>query len=190
MARSRILDLLTGTDRRSIGRSPLVVRRVLRSPALLPSLVRGLTVADPIVRMRAADALEKISHTRPELLQRFRARFLRLAATTDQPELQWHLAQLLPRLTLRPAEHAAATRAFRAYLGSPSAIVQAMALEALVRLAPATEAGRARALALLEEADHSAFAAVRARARRLRSALEARSRRRARRGPGSPRGAP
>jgi len=40
---SSLLALLAGPDRRSIGRSPLVVRRVLRSPTLLPTLVRGLS---------------------------------------------------------------------------------------------------------------------------------------------------
>jgi hypothetical protein len=43
-----ILDRLTGQDRRSIGQSPVVVRRVLRSPELLPALDRGLAVRDPI----------------------------------------------------------------------------------------------------------------------------------------------
>lgn len=171
MSQPSILALLAGPDRRSIGRSPIVVRRVLRSPRLLPTLVRGLSVADPLVRMRAADALEKVSHQRPELLRRFGATLLRTARTSDQPEVQWHMAQLLPGLGLTPAQRSQARRVLRRYLGSSSSIVQTMSLEALVRLAPDTRAGRTQAQRLLQAASTSPLAAVRARARRLRATL-------------------
>jgi hypothetical protein len=166
-----ILSLLAGPDGRSIGRSPLVVRQVLRSPALLKELVGGLTVADPLVRMRAADALEKLAHLEPEYLTPYRSRFLRTASRSGQAEVQWHMAQLLARLPLTPVQRTAARRILRRYLGASSAIVQTMALDALVRLAPATPAGRSQVQRLLRSAAASTFPAVRARARRLRSAL-------------------
>jgi hypothetical protein len=168
---SSLLALLAGPDRRSIGRSPLVVRRVLHSPALLPALVRGLSVKDPLVRMRAADALEKVAHHLPNSVQRYRTRILRVAEASNQPEVQWHMAQLLPRLELDSVQRAQARHLLRRYLGCSSSIVQTMALDALVRLAPATRAGQAQVGRLLDAASTSAFAAVRARARRLRAAL-------------------
>jgi hypothetical protein len=121
--------------------------------------------------MRAADALEKLAHRRPDLIRRYRTRFLRTAQTSTQPEVQWHMAQLLPQLDLSPADCAKARRILRRYLGSSSSIVQTMALDALVHLAPLTPAGRAQTGKLLATASASRFPAVRARARRLRSTL-------------------
>jgi hypothetical protein len=169
--RFNLLDLLAGPDRRSIGGSPIVVQRILRSPNLLPTLVAGVTVPDPLVRMRAADAVEKVAHQRPKILGRYRARFIQIARTSAQPEVQWHMAQLLPQLPLTGAQRTQARRIFRRYLDSSSSIVQTMALDALVRLAPSTPTGQTGARKLLDAADASAFAAVRARARRLRSTL-------------------
>lgn len=170
-ASGQILDLLAGPDRRRIRGSPLAVQRVIRNPRLLPALVQGLTVPDPFIRVRAADALEKLAHHRPDLLGRYRARFLRVAETSDQPEVQWHMAQLLPGLGLSQTQRISARRVFQRYLHSPSSIVEAMALDALVRLSADTRSGPARIRRLLATAMHSPRAAVRARARRLRATL-------------------
>jgi hypothetical protein len=125
--------------------------------------------------MRAADALEKIGRSRPELLRRYRLRLLRIAQRSSQPEVQWHMAQLFPRLDLSRSQLTLARRTLRRYLGSTSAIVQTMALDALVQLAPPTPAGRVQSLRLLQRAGASTFPAVRARARRLRSTLRNRT---------------
>lgn len=162
-----ILHLVAGPDRRSLGRSPVVIRRVLRDPALLPALIRGLSVNDPVVRMRTADALEKVARLRLHSVARYRARLLRVASTSQQPEVQWHMAQLLPRLSLSARQRIRARRVLRRYLHSPSSIVRTMALEALTRLAPGTPAGQRSALRLLQAASRSGTPAMRARARRL-----------------------
>ena len=171
-----LLSLLTGGDRRSIGRSPVVVGRVLRRPKLLQVLVQGLSAADPLVRMRAADALEKVSVPLRSQLRRYVPRLLRLAKEASEQELQWHLSQVLPRLALSPKQRTEARRIFRGYLASRSSIVQAMAVEALVQLAPDSRAGRQAVVRLLAEASCSPRAAVRARARRLGRAVSRPSR--------------
>jgi hypothetical protein len=61
-----ILRKLEGGDRRSIGRSSEVVTDVLADPRLFGALFAGLSVDDPVVRARAADAVEKISVIHPE----------------------------------------------------------------------------------------------------------------------------
>ena len=55
-----LLEQLAGGDRRSIGRSNEVVATVLADPELLSVLFSGLDHDDPLIRMRAADAREKI----------------------------------------------------------------------------------------------------------------------------------
>jgi len=61
-----LLSRLTGGDRRSIGRTGEVVAAVLGEPSLFGVLLSGLWSSDPLVRMRAADALEKITRKHEE----------------------------------------------------------------------------------------------------------------------------
>jgi hypothetical protein len=58
----------------------------------------------PVLRMRAADAVEKISSQKPDLLKPFKSELLGLLFETDQKELRWHLAQMIPRLPLTKKE--------------------------------------------------------------------------------------
>ena len=50
--------------------------------------------------MRAADAAEKITVTRPELLKPHKLELLGLLDEAEQIELRWHLALMAPRLAL------------------------------------------------------------------------------------------
>jgi hypothetical protein len=59
-----LLQMLTGSDRRSIGRSNEVVARVLKEPALLDLLFSGMLWHDPLLAMRCADAAEKVRYPR------------------------------------------------------------------------------------------------------------------------------
>ena len=68
----QLLRKLTGGDRRSIGNVESVIHAVGKKPALFDVLFGGLSVDDPLVRMRAADAVEKISADQPDLLQPFK----------------------------------------------------------------------------------------------------------------------
>ena len=67
-----ILRKLEQGDRRSIGRSNEVVLDVLAEPRLFRAVFSGLYADDPLVRMRSADAAEKITARRPELRVRTR----------------------------------------------------------------------------------------------------------------------
>lgn len=64
-----ITKKLAGGDFRSIGKSNEVVTEVLTDPKLFNDLFSGLFDTDPLVRMRTADAVEKITAEKPELLQ-------------------------------------------------------------------------------------------------------------------------
>lgn len=162
-----ILGKLQGGDRRSIGRSDEVVAQVLADPALLAPLAEGLLADDPLVRMRAADALEKVTAQHPDWLQAHKALLLGEAARLDQQEVRWHVAQMLPRLELSAGERARAVAILRADLDHESRIVRAFALQALSELADRDPAQRQEVLALLEELSVTGCPAVRSRARKL-----------------------
>lgn len=134
-----ILKKLSGGDRRSIGRSNEVVADVLARPAQAPKmlkiLVGALASPDPVLRMRAADAVEKITAQRPELLQPFKKNLLALAGATTQKEIRWHLALLIPRLKVTPTERAVSVEILFDYLRDRSSIVKTWAMQALADLA-------------------------------------------------------
>jgi hypothetical protein len=88
MPRKNILALLEGGDRRSIGRADEVADMVSHNHALFPELMSGWWSEDPVVRMRAADATEKVTRTYPDLLRPHKKELLGLMVEAAQQELQ------------------------------------------------------------------------------------------------------
>ncbi|HTS35947.1 MAG TPA: hypothetical protein VMH04_09765 [Candidatus Solibacter sp.] len=163
---------LAGGDRRSIGNSNELVAAVLQRPELFPKLIEHLWSNDPIVRMRAADAVEKVSVKRPELLQAFKEELLGLADEATQAELRWHLALMLPRLHLTPAERMRAVSTVRPYLDDPSSIVRTCALQGMADLAEGNRKIEAEVVGFLEKALRNGTPAMKARARKLMARLK------------------
>ncbi len=162
-----ILARLEGGDRRSIGRSAEVVREVLARPELFGALVSGLESGNDLVRMRAADAIEKITAIHPEYLAPHKHVLLNLASEATQQEVRWHMAQIVPRMHLTARERERMATLFTEYLADASSIVRACGMEALVELSEAEPTLRARVLPIVEELTASGTPAMRARGRRL-----------------------
>lgn len=108
-----LLALLAGGDRRSIGRADEVAAAVLQSPGRFPQLMTGLWSTNSLVRMRAADAMEKISREKPELLCPYKKELLGLIHEAKDKEVRWHLALMAPRLALNAREQGIAVAALR-----------------------------------------------------------------------------
>ncbi len=159
--------LLAGGDRRSIGRSNQVAALIREQPERFGELILCLWSDDPIVRMRGADAAEKVSALRPELLAPFKAELLGLLLEADQQEMRWHLAQMIPRIPLNSAERRRATAALRSFLSDDSSIVKTCAMQALADLARPDSRSRSAVAALIEELVHTGTPAMRARGRKL-----------------------
>jgi hypothetical protein len=172
MSSQRIAVLLRGGDRRSTGRSNEVVKLVLRAPRRFAELIQCLWSDDAIVRMRAADATEKVSAIKPELLPPYKAELLGLLAETDQIELRWHLAQMVPRLPVTKAERERAAQTLQIYLEGRSSIVRTFALQALADLSRNDAGLRSRVRETLEESTVTGTAAMKARARKLLKELK------------------
>jgi hypothetical protein len=164
---TNILSRLQGGDRRSIGNVGEVVAAVRKKPDLFKDLVAGLFDNDPVVRMRAADALEKISVEKPESLQPFKTELIRLARQTQQQELRWHAAQMIPRLKLTPKETATVTDIFFDYLKDKSKIVVTFAMQALSDLALKEDAASARVIRAIEKLTRTGSPAIQSRGKKL-----------------------
>jgi len=171
MARNKLKDWLKGGDRRSIGRANEVVALVLREPRRFPELIGYLWSDDAVVRMRAADAVEKISVQKSSLLAPFKAELLGLLVEAEQQELRWHLALMIPRLALTKKERQRAAEGLRRYLEDRSSIVKTFALQGLTELAAVDRSLLPEVRAILEAAERAGTPAMRARAWKLLKTL-------------------
>ena len=168
-----ILQKLDGGDRRSIGRSEEVVADVLADPTLFDVVFHGILVDDnPLIRMRAADAVEKITVQHPEYLQSYKSLLLGDVAAIEQQEVRWHVAQMLPRLDLTDAERAQAVNILIGYLDDKSSIVKTFAMQALADLVGTDTALLPQVLAMIEVQIAGGSPAVQSRERKLLAHLQ------------------
>jgi hypothetical protein len=167
-----LLRMLEGGDRRSIGRVSEVVAAVRKDPALFPELFEGMLVDDEVVRMRAADAVEKLTVERPQLLAPYKRRLLGEVARIEQQEVRWHVAQMLPRLELSPQQRATAVRLLTSWLDDTSNIVKTFSMQALADLATDDAELRARIAATIERMTAEGSPAVKSRGRKLLAKLQ------------------
>ena len=174
MPKSNILELLVGGDRRSIGRADEVATAVLKNMALFPALMKGWWSESSLVRMRAADATEKVTRNKPLLLDRYRKELLGLMAEAKQKELRWHLAAIVPRLSLDAKERTVVSSLLRGYLEDDSSIVKTSALQALADLAADEPSMQPEVIDLLRQSARDGTPAMRARSRKLLLQLERR----------------
>ena len=170
---SGILDKLRGGDRRQIGRSEEVAREVTANPKLFPLVLDGMLSDDPLIRMRAADAIEKVTRNHPEFLQPFKQKIIQRIAAINQQEVRWHVAQMLPRLRLTPQERSKAVSTLLKYLQDKSSIVQTCSMQALSDFAIQSPRRRPRIIPLIERLTRTGSPAVRNRGRKLLRRLQA-----------------
>jgi len=162
-----ILKKLKGGDRRSIGRVSEVVAEVLDTPILFKAVFDGMLDDDPVVRMRSADAVEKITVKHPEYLQPHKTKLIQEVARIAQQEVRWHVAQMFPRLVVSEKERAVIVEILFEYLHDKSRIARTFSMEALAVFAEGDTSIRSRVVPLLEELTRKGSPAMKSRGRRL-----------------------
>lgn len=162
-----ILAMLAGGDRRSIGRAGEAVGLVLNEPGLLDALISGMLLDDPVIRMRCADAAEKVTAIHPEYLAPYKRTFLDALAKIDQAEVRWHVAPMLVRLPLSDAEQKEVVDMLTVYLKDGSSIVKAAAIQAFFDLATRNRSLLPTALRHIREVVVTGTPAMQARSRKL-----------------------
>ena len=148
---SKILQKLKGGDLRSIGRADEVVLDILRSPSLFGEVFGGMLNDDPLIRMRSADALEKISSKHPEYLQPFKTRLINEVTKIKQQEVRWHVAQMFSRLEIDDRERDRIIKILLSYFDtSESKIVKTFSMQTLADFAERDEAIRPQIIKILK----------------------------------------
>jgi hypothetical protein len=167
-----ILKKLEGGDRRSIGRVDEAVAEVLDDPSLFEVVFNAMLSDDPIIRMRSADAVEKITAKHPEYLQPYKEKLVQQVAKIDQQEIRWHIAQMFPRLELSKEERAVVVEILLDYLDDKSKIVKTFSMQALADFAERDTSLRPKVIQLLEELTRTGSPAMKNRGRKLLEKLK------------------
>ena len=140
-------------------------------PTLFAGLFQGLLVDDPLIRMRAADAIEKITAQHPEYLAPYKTQLLQEVGPIEQQEVRWHVAQLLSRLDLTAEERRTAVTLLNTYLQDQSKIVKTFAMQALADIALVDAELRPTIIIQLETLTHTGSPAMQSRGRKLLAQL-------------------
>ena len=167
---------LAGGDRRSIGAATAIAEEIRAEPQGFSLVWHLLRHQEALVRMRAADALEKASRQMPELLQPFKAELLSRRLEDGTPEVRWHLLAMSARLALD--RHEAATlmgHYHHVLITDKSRIARVAALQAAYDLASEHPEFTRTLDEMLDVAAHADIPSLRARARKLRSGEQATS---------------
>ncbi len=167
-----LLQKLAGTDRRSIGKSNEVVTEVLADPSLFGVVFDGMLDADSVLRMRCADAIEKITAEHPEYLRPYKKRLLQEIAKIDQQEVRWHVAQLFSRLEWSPKERRAIVDILKNYLTDKSKIVRTFSMQALADIAEQDAELRQPIFKQLKTMTRTGSPAMKARGKKLLAKLK------------------
>lgn len=125
--------LRIGGHANSLGRVNDVLQVVLTDKSRLPELYNCLFDDDAWVRMRAADALEKICRVHPDWLVPYVDRFIADLAASTQASIQWHLAQMYAQVELTAEQKQAVIAWLKALLSTKEVdwIVSANAMDTL-----------------------------------------------------------
>ena len=171
-----ILDRLRGGDRRSTGNADEVAKEISDKPELFEVVFNGIYHDDPVLRMRAADAVEKASRKRPELLAGYSSKIISILRSVDQQEVCWHMAQIAPRLDLSKSEEKQIIGLLKELLSHKSKIVRVSAMNAIACFAERDETIIYEVREIIRTQMKSGVPSILSRGRRLLHKLEGKDR--------------
>jgi hypothetical protein len=127
--------LTAGGHANSLGRVNEVIEIVLHEKSRIGELYDCLFNKDAWVRMRAADALEKICRQQPDWLLPYIDKFQKEVSASTQASVRWHLAQIYAQVALTDVQKQAAQDWLVGLLSTKEVdwIVAANAMDTLVK---------------------------------------------------------
>ena len=170
-----IIKQLSGGDHRSIGKVDSVVCHILKNTTLFHELFNGLYHENSLIRMRTADAIEKISRTNTEVLQPYNTKIINVISKSSQKEIRWHLALIFPRLKLTKKQTQQVIKILLIYFKNDnSIIVKTFSLQALFDLSmnENDDTLKETVLLLIKQACKTEKPALKSRAKKLLIQLE------------------
>ena len=173
MAKEKTLrEMLTPGKRLDCGRAGEVAALLLKNPRMTRQVVECLWEEDAGVANRAADALERASCRRPEILRQWKDALLDRMLDAGENKLRWNLALMISRTPLSESETARAAAVLRSWLDDKSSIVKTSAMHGLAGLTRWDKSILPEVLDTLRVLSRSGTPAMRARGRILLKRME------------------
>lgn len=97
---SKLLELLSTGDKRTVAGTDAAVRLLRENPGQIETTIHLMRTEEGAVAMRAADCLEKFSREHSVALNKYASELIAILGSSNQQEIRWHLAQILPRMAL------------------------------------------------------------------------------------------
>jgi hypothetical protein len=167
--------LAVGGKSNSLGRVNEIIEFVFNDKSRLDELYDCLFDEDAWIRMRAADALEKICRVHPDWLLPYVDRFSADLTSSSQPSIQWHLAQIYNQVDLTDGQKRFAIGWLKQLLSTPEVdwIVAANAMATLVQFTRDGSFSAAEMVSLLKIQQQHKSNAIIKRANKLLTELSA-----------------
>lgn len=135
MASGHFEEMLSvGGKSNSLGRVNDVIQEVFSDKTLVEELYACMFSENAWVRMRAADAFEKVCREYPERIEPYIDRIQKELSGSRQPSIQWHIAQIYQEVSLTDEQKKGALKWLTDLLSTKEIdwIVAANAMTALV----------------------------------------------------------
>jgi hypothetical protein len=171
--RKRVREILAPGRRLDCGHACEVAALLLRNPRKTGKVVECLWGEEEGVANRAADALERASSRRPEILSRWKHVLLDRMLDARENKLRWNLALMIYRTPLNATETSRAAAVLRSWLDDKSSIVKTSAMHGLAGLTRWAPSMLPEVLDMLRVLSRSGTPAMRARGRILLKRMEA-----------------
>ena len=165
---SNILQKLKGGDLRSIGKADEVVQDILNKPSLFKIVFKGMTDSDPLIRMRSADVIEKVSSRHPDYLQPFKDRLINEVSEIEQQEVRWHVARMFSYIKINKKERDEVMKILLSYIETDkSKIVKTFSMQTLADFAERDVSLRPQVIKIIEKVMKKGSPAIVSRGRKL-----------------------
>lgn len=151
--------LSAGGKANTLGRASEVITLINADSSRLTELFDCISDDDAWVRMRAIDSFEKIVRDVPEVAQPYLSRIFNELTLSEQPSIQWHLAQLFIEVELTETQREKAITWLKTRIKTPDVdwIVSVNTMKALLHFKQLgfVTAGELKALVAVQETHHS-----------------------------------
>jgi hypothetical protein len=153
------------------GRADEIVALVGEDPAVFGDVFACLQSSNPVVRGHAADALEKIGRSQPDLFLPHIDEILTILNDDPVQMVKWHLAMLLGHLAVYPQYHRRFAEALLPFVTRGKSFTRSWAITSLAILARLSPELQPRAVAAFSASRNSGSAAMRKRAEKALAIL-------------------
>ena len=167
--RAKLFKMLCGGDLHSIGKANLIADEITNQDDF-DVLFEYLYSDNRLIVMRVADAIEKITVESHEFLYVHKSEIFEFCKNADNIEFRWHLALLLPRLSLSADEFAYVWELLSSWLHDPaeSRIVRVNSIQALFELSQQDLTTKEKLYGIMNEMEQEKIPSLLARIRKIR----------------------